>query len=294
MIARTDPVGVLCDLIEAGNGTLDATAVRERSNAEIEFLTSIGAVTAAEPSSIVTCRACDNDHVARLEFDPSTRRHWHFCPEAGRVTVEDTALATLRAEPQWLVDWFATALPLTPPVRKRELVRDIACYCGDAHVGGTALTVVLGIGMSVRRNLEALAAAIPAVPRTQLGLVLTTTADPPRRLALPHDYKLLDIREIVAFRDNGLTIDKAGLGAWLKGFRKRLDKPAAVGAGRPSRAQLTEKIFQARRARNIPVTDNRAEAKAIRAEMNLQYPDFNAPAGKTIERHLRQANTQKW
>src|ERR1700686_3747170 len=80
MIAWADPVGVLCELIEAGNGSLDATAVRERSNADIEFLSSIGAVTAAEPSSIVTCRACDNDHIARLEFDPSTRRHWHFCP----------------------------------------------------------------------------------------------------------------------------------------------------------------------------------------------------------------------
>jgi hypothetical protein len=292
MIAWADPVGVLCELIEAGNVSLDATAVRERSNAEIEFLSSIGAVTAAELSSVVTCRACDNDHIARLEFDPSTRKHWHFCPEAGNVTVEDAALATLRTESQWLVDWLATALPLTPPVRKRELVRNIAWYCGDAHVGGTVLTVVFGTRLSKCRNLEMLAAAIPAVPRTQLGLVLTTTADPPRRLALPHDYKLLDIREIVAFRDNDLTIDKAGLGAWLKGFGKRLDKPAAVGAGRPSRAQLTEKIFQARRARNIPMIVNRAEAKAIRAEL-LQFPDIDAPAEKTIERHLRRANTQK-
>jgi hypothetical protein len=293
MIARVDPVGVLCELIEAGNGSLDATAVRERSNAEIEFLTSIGAVTAAEPSSIVTCRACDNDHIARLVFDPSTRRHWHFCPEVGRVIVEDAALATLRAEVQWLVDRLATAVPLTPPVRKRELVRDIAWYCGDAHVGGTALTVVLGIGMSVRRNLEALAAAIPAVPRTQVGLVLTTTADPPRRLALPHDYKLLDIREIAAFRNNDLMIDKAGLGAWLKGFRKGLDKTSAVGAGRPSHAQLTKDIYQARRARNIPVTEKRAEAEAIRAEAESCFPNAKIPAVKTIERHMRQVNTRK-
>jgi hypothetical protein len=292
MIPWGDPVSVLCNIIEAGNGALDAAAVRERSNAEIEFLSSIGAVTAGELSSVVTCRACDNDHIARLEFDPSTKKHWHFCPEAGHVTVENAALATLRANPHWLVDWFATALPLTPPVRKRELVRDTAWYCGDAHVGGTALTVVLGIGMSVRRNLEALAAAIPAVPKTQLGLVLTTTADPPRRLALPHDYKMVDIRAIVAFRDNGLVIDKAGLGAWLKGFRKRLDKPTAVGVGRPSSAQLTERIFKARRARNIPIIDNRAEAKAIRAEF-LQYPDIDAPAEKTIERHLRLANARR-
>jgi hypothetical protein len=88
MIAWADPVGVLCELIEAGNGSLDATALRERSNAEIEFLSNIGALAAGEPSSVVTCRACDNDHLARLEFEPSTRRYWHFCPEAGRVTVK--------------------------------------------------------------------------------------------------------------------------------------------------------------------------------------------------------------
>ena len=207
--------------------------------------------------------------------------------------VEDTALATLRAEAQWLVDWLATAFPLTPPVRKRELVRDIAWYCGEAHVGGTALTVVLGIGLSMRQNLEALAAAVPAVPRTQLGLVLTTTADHPRRLALPHDYKLLDIREIVAFRNNDLMIDKARLGAWLKGFRKGLDKPAAVGAGRPSYAQLTKKIYQTRRARNIPVTVKRAEAEAIRAEAESGFPNAKIPTVKTIERHMRQVNTRK-
>jgi hypothetical protein len=291
MIASTDPVGFLCELIEAGNGSLDATAVRERSNAEIEFLHNIGALTAGEPSSVVTCRACDNDHIARLEFDSSTRRHWHFCPEAGHVTVEDAALGTLRAEPQWLVDWLATALPLTPPVRKRELVCDIAWYCGDAHVGGTALTVVLGTRLSKLCNLEALADAIPAVPASQLGLVLTTTAGPPRRLALSHRYKLLDLRHIVKFRDDALTIDRPGLGAWIKAFGKRLDQPSRLRAGRPSEAQLTERIFLERRALNIPMTDRRAEAEAIRAEMESQWPGRKAPAAKTIERHLRRANT---
>jgi hypothetical protein len=292
MIGWADPVGVLCELLEAGGGSLEARALHERFDAEIEFLSNIGAVTAAEPSSVLTCRVCDNDHIARLEFDPSTRRHRHFCPEAGYVTVEDTALATFRAEPQWLVDWLATALPLTQPVRKRELVRDIAWYCGEAHIGGTALTVVLGIGMSFRRNLEALTAALPVVPRAQLGLVLTTAANHPRGLALPHNYKLLDIREVVAFRNNDLMIDEAGLGAWAKGFRKGLDRPVAVRAGRPSNAQLTKEIYQARRTRNIPVTDKRAEAKAIRADAESHFPGATIPAVKTIERHMRRLNTR--
>jgi hypothetical protein len=98
--------------------------------------------------SIVTCRACDHDHMARLEFDPSTRKHWHFCPHAGRVTVEDAAPATLRANPQWVIEWLARALPLTPPVRSRALIHNIAWYCGEAHIDGNAVTIVLGTVLS--------------------------------------------------------------------------------------------------------------------------------------------------
>jgi hypothetical protein len=195
-----------------------------------------------------------------------------------------------RAEPQWLVEWLATALPLTPPVRKRVLVRDIAWYCGEAHTAGNALTVVLGTALSKLCNLEALAAAIPAVPACQLGLVLTTTAGPPRRLALPHRYKLLDLRQIVKFRDDALTIDRPGFGAWIKAFGKRLDQPSRLRAGRPSQAELTEKIFRDRRAHNLPMTDRRAEAEAIKAEIESQWPGRKAPAAKTIERHLRHAD----
>jgi len=121
--------------------------------------------------------------------------------------------------------------------------------------------------------------------------VLTTAARPPRRLALPHRYKLLDLRHIVKLHDDALTIDRSGLRAWIKAFGKRLDQPSRLRAGRPSEAQLTERIFRDRRALNIPMTDRRAEAEAIRAEMESQWPARKAPAAKTIERHLRRANT---
>ncbi len=291
MIAGVDPVGVFCDLVESGSGSIESETGSNRWPTEIAFLSRIGAVTAAEPPSVVTCRACDHDHIALLEFDPSSRRHWHFCPHAGRVMIEDTALATFRAEPHWLVDWLATAIPLTPPVRKRILVRDVAWYCGEAHLYGNALTVVLGTTLSKLCNLEALAAAIPAIPASQLGLVLTTTTRPPRRLALPHRYKLLEIRDIIKFRNDTLVMDKARVGAWIKAFGKRLDQPLRLRAGRPSQAHLSERVFRDRRALNIPMIDRRAEAEAIRAEIELHFPDQKAPAAKTIERHLRRANT---
>jgi hypothetical protein len=196
MIASTDPVGVLCELIEAGHASLGSTDLRERASAEIEFLYKIGALTAGEPSLVVTCRACDNDHIASVEFDPSTRRHWYFCPEAGRVMVEDAGLATLRVDPRWLVDWLVTALPITRPVRRRVLVPDLAWHLGDAHLAGVALTVVFAIGVCTQRNLDVLASALSRVPPAKFGVVLTTSAASPRRLMLPHGYAIVEFREI--------------------------------------------------------------------------------------------------
>jgi hypothetical protein len=54
---------------------------------------------------------------------------------------------------------------------------------------------------------------------------------------------------------------------------------------------LTKSIFRDRRTRNIPMTDNRAEAKEIKAEMEKQSPGRKAPAAKTIEKHLRRIPT---
>jgi hypothetical protein len=293
MIDWADPVGVLCELIEAGDGSLDATALRERSNAEIEFLSTIGAVTAAELSSVVTCRACDNDHIARLEFDPSTRRHWHFCPEAGNVTVEDAALATLRAEPQWLVDWLVTALPITPPLRRRVLVPALAWHLGDAYISGAELTVVFAIGVCTQRNLDALALAVSTVPPAKFGVVLTTSGAPSRWLTLPHGYEIVELRQIARAEQNCLALDKTKLLGWIKGLRKGLDKPAQLNVGRPSDKTLIHEIFRERRAQALPWVNQTTEAGKIRAEIASRHPKRDPPAVKTIERHLSRMSKGK-
>jgi hypothetical protein len=137
-----DPVNLLCDLIEARVGSFEASALPDQWDAAIGFLSNIGAVTKGGPLSVLTCRECDGDHPVRLEFDPRTRRHWHFCPEAGRVTVEDDVLATVLVDPEWVLNWLVTAMPITPPVRRRVLVPALAWHLGDAHIGGTELAVV--------------------------------------------------------------------------------------------------------------------------------------------------------
>jgi hypothetical protein len=286
MIASIDPVNLLCDLVEASVGSLEAKALPDRWGGSIDCLSNIGAVTKGGSLSVLTCRACHDDHPVHLKFDPKTRRHWHFCPEAGRVMVEDEGLATICVDPEWVLDWLVTALPITPPVRRRVLVPALAWHLGDAHIGGTALAVVFAIGMCKQPNLGALASAISAAPRADFGIVLTTSAAPPRPLRLPHGYEFLELREIARSEKDRLAIDKAKLVAWIKGLRKGLNKPVQLRAGRPSDAALVDKVFRERRTRKLPLVNQRTEAGKIRDEIALNRPERDPPAAKTIERHL--------
>jgi hypothetical protein len=132
-----------------------------------------------------------------------------------------------------------------------------------------------------------LAAAISAAPPADLGIVLATSASPPRPLRLPHGYQFLDLREIARPEKDCLAIDKTKFGGWIKGLRKGLDKPAQLHAGRPSDATLVHEIFRERRTRKLPLVKKRTEAKEIRAEIALRHPERDPPAVKTIEGHLR-------
>jgi hypothetical protein len=282
-----DPVNLLCDLIEARVGSFDADALRSEAARAIEFLLKIGALVPGQVTRALTCRVCHEDHPVHLEFDSSTRRHWHFCPEAGRVTVDDHALATVCVDPDWLLEWLVREFPIKLPVRRRTLMPGLVWHLGDASVGETELTVVFAVGTSARQNLDALASAICTVPPAKLGLVLTTSVAQPRWLRLPHGYQFLDIREIACAENDRLIIHKKKLLGWVKGLRKGLDKPARLHVGRPSEADLVNQIFRERRARNLPVINQRIEARAIRDEITSQYPDHNLPHVKTIEGHLR-------
>jgi len=282
-----DSVNLLSNLIEARVDSFEASTLPDQWGGSIDFLSNIGAVTKGGLLSALTCRACHDDHPVHLEFDPSTRRHWHFCPEAGRVVVEDDVLATIRVDPEWVLDWLVTALPITPPVRRRVLIPALAWHLGDVHIGGTELTIVFAIGVSTQRNLDALAIAVSTVPPAKFSLVLTTSGAPPRRLKLPHGYQFLDLRDIARPEEDYLAIDKTKLLGWIKGLRKGLNKPAQLRAGRPSDAALVHEIFRERRAQALPLFNQRGEAGKIRDEIALRHPERDPPAVKTVERHLR-------
>ena len=196
-MASPDPVDLLCNLMDAGVETFEAAVLRNRRGDAVDCLMRIGALVSGQRLSVITCGACDEDHSVQLEFDPATRQHFHFCPEAGRVTVPDADIETIAVDPRWLIDWLMAELPIVPPARHRELVRDRAWFLGDAIVRGTSLRVVFARGISSYGDLDAVAASLPPVRRDSVGLVITTRADLPNKVHLPHAYVVLSLREIV-------------------------------------------------------------------------------------------------
>jgi len=223
-----------------------------------------------------------------VEFDAGTGRSHHFCPEAGRVALDDADLATLCFDPEWLLNWLEEALPVVPPARHRVLVPDRAWHLGEAVIGATSVMTVFVRGISSVTDLDRFAAVLDPIAPADLGLVVTTTTDRPRRTALPHDHVFLDLREIAEMGEEGFVLDRSRLGACIKGLLRKSNRPVRDRRGRPSEKALVRRIHRERRERHLPVISRLAEAKEIRQEIASRYPDRELPAVKTISGHLRQ------
>jgi hypothetical protein len=287
----TDPVSALCELAEASGDRFRATALIGRYGTSLRLLTDLGAIEAGAPLRTVTCHACHGDHPATVEFDAATRRHSHFCPEAGLVTVDDADLATLQFNPLWLVEWLVRELPIIAPIRRRALVPGRVWHLGDARCGEALLTVVLARQVSSQGDLDLLASALGTLPPADLGVVATSSADVAQRVALPHGYRFLDLREVVRTKEYQLTLDSAKLGSWVKATRSGTAKRAQSRSGRPSEKALVEQFYNERRSRGIPMVNISAEARDIEVEFSKRFPDKAPPHQATIRKHMPRLTT---
>jgi hypothetical protein len=236
----------------------------------------LGAIEPSAPIRTVTCRACDSDHPATVEFDTATRRHSYFCPEAGFVTVDDADLVALRFNPGWLVEWLVRELPISPPVRRQELVQNRAWYLGNVICGDTLITVIFARQVSSQAALGQLASGLRTVHPADKGLVITTSQNVVRHIPLPNGYEFLELREIMKATEGGLTLDTTRLGSWIRGISITTGKGASGRSGRPSPEARIIQIYRDRRSRGQP-SQHRAEAIAICEELARQAPGQTVP-----------------
>jgi hypothetical protein len=283
---RDKPATLLPDLIESGFGDRPAALLRAEFPTALGYLERIGALKPSSTLRTICCGACDTDHQAVVEFNVVTGRASHFCPESGWVDDTDDDLASLRFDPEWLLDWLERAFSVMPPQRRRVLLTGRVWHIGEAVLGKTSLTIVLARGLVGQGERNTLLAALAQVPPTEIGIVLTTTTGLPTEFPAPHRYCTLGLREILRTKEDGLVIDQARFAAFVREFSRRTRKPIAGEGGRHSDAMSLLDIFQERRARSLPYRSKSAEAKGIIAEWPAHYPDREPPGYSTIRKYL--------
>jgi hypothetical protein len=285
----TDPVSLLCELAEASGDEFQGTDLNTRSGAPLSILIEAGAVGPGDLSLTVTCRACDRDHPAAVEFDGARGRYMYFCPEAGEVEADRADLNTLRYNPGWLIDWLVAEFPIVPPVRRRALVPGNVWHLGDARCGETLLTVILARRVSSQVVLDKVAAELAALPPADLGVVVTSSSNVTTRVSLPFGYRFLDLREVM--REPWFTLDRAKLGFWVRAMRTGTGKQAQRRPGRPSDKALVERFYTERRRCGTPVVSISAEARAIAQRFTDRFPDRAPPHLATIRKHIPRETT---
>lgn len=285
-----DLQSLLYAVAESHAGAFRIADLAARFGGGIEQLVRLGALSNDAPSKIVTCRACDEDHVAEVEFDPTSRRYTSFCPTAGRVDVPATDVQTCRFEVEWLISALASALHMGK-LRPLSLARDRIWKLGRLTIGSLPVDVVFARHLAGDGGFDALAAALEDQRPATVGLVLTTTRTLPRRAALPHGYRVVDLFEVVAIGPNGLAADDVALADWCSTSKGRRRSPQRGRAGRPTQRTAILAIRRERIAAGVALQSKTREAEAIRDELARGGPGDRSPAVKTILKILQSVSS---
>jgi hypothetical protein len=280
----------ICDLIEQPRARIGASFLEARCG-EADRLADIGLVQQGVAPSTIACRACDGDHAATIEFDNLARRHFHFCPVAGRVEIDPRDLRVLEIRAEAMVDLLVAAFPVLPAIN-RELVAGKVWHLGEAIVGGTSLTLIFACRIGSRPAFGALASAIATVPPTEIGMIITCGPLPDPRLSLPYRYTVVSLREIASVQENRLVISQQRIAAHIRAVPGNQVRIRA-GAGRPSAEELVVDAHDRRRQRGEPFVSITAEARSIVSDLKTTNPD-RAPLGvSTVRRHLRKLRSSE-
>jgi hypothetical protein len=285
-----DPVDVLLDLLETGSGSIPARPLRERFPDALVYLEQIGAVQPDAILTEVTCDECHFHHSAALEFDTSRHAYRFFCPDAGFVIVADADIAGVRVNPAWLMDWLAGSLSFISQIRRRSLIESRAWLLGETVLDGTTVAVALVLGRVGAYEQDALIQVLSRFQPSEIGIVLTTSAELPSALLAPYRYHSLEVREIVCAKTDGLALDYSRLTARVIQFLRGAKATKGTG-GRSSPAENIRKFFEERRNGGIAYRYKSGEATEIRNAWPARFPGQKVPGHSTIRNALPAARS---
>lgn len=236
--------------------------------------------------SVVRCSGCYEDHSAEVTYDAASRRSWIFCPKAGRVEIDDAALATLHLDTRWLPDQLARALcvALRPP--RLTLVEGAAWLLGDTVVGSTKVSVALAVGIRGTSEVDQLIAGLGRRKVLELGVLLFAGCQLPEYVGAVSRYAAVSLDQLAYIEDGWIRVEQGRLSAWIRGLLQGEMRPVKTGRGRLSKDGQVLAIFEGRRRRGERYESKNAESAAILSEWLSLYPDEKPPGHSTVRKHL--------
>ena len=284
-----DLVQLVCDLYEAPDGTFVVATIEPELTSSFEILRSMAALQPGPSLTSVTCQTCGTDHAVDTEPAATSRRYTYFCPFAGRVPLNDTDLATVRLDYEWLVSWLSQALGITSHGRRRAVVSDHVWHVGDAVCGQTNVTIVFARRIVSPSALDRLASELRAIHPAEKGLVITTSPNFARQIRLPGGYEIIQLPVIARESESRLILDHQRLGSWIRGMEPATAKGGKGRIGRPlGPFETVARIYRQRRETRVRFVSERAEAKAILNEWPKYASDQEPPHISSVRRYLKQ------
>lgn len=277
----SDPLQALLKLCDAPGRAHRRAQLIERFGGTAECLITSGALVRCANLASIFCYECEEGHPARIERDGGTGQHWYFCPEAGRVEVDDADPIAFRFDIDWLLEQLAKAVP-TLSFRPTTLIEDRAWFIGLAITGRTEWNAIFTRRILGLNHLDELSANLRSLPPAEVSLALTTTPAHPHNIPLPAHSTFVDLTDVASWQHGAIVLDQGRLRAWLRAAKDR--RPAAGSYG--SFAKQVEEIERARADRGVARQAVHADAKAFLDEWADHFPDAKPPGLSTVRRHL--------
>jgi hypothetical protein len=281
-----DAIDLFARLASRGRHDIPAASLRTQFGANVDFLLWQGALIAGRPLTNIVCPGCDEDHPVAIEFDSTIGRSSCFCPSAGRVLVEDCRLETFRVQTNWLARRAASVLEIAPSPPSRELMTDRVWWLGDRNVGSTKVSFALSLGIRGEAATDELTTGLKKRQPADLGILLTSQCMIPDAIGSASGYHPVDLGEVLRLDAQGIALDHARLGRWVRALLNQGKKSMAAHVGRPSVRERVLFIFGERRIRQLHYKSKSSEAKAIMEVWQSHFPDLKIPSLSAVRGHL--------
>ena len=189
-------------------------------------LIAAGALVEMAPSETIFMPIDLDDQAVAFEWEPDLHAHAVFHPADGWVHVDEHARRRYRLDFPWLLRVIAQQLRVPVATRPASLVPDQLWDLGEAWLGRRKATVLFARRLGQIDGLDLVCDALTRRVGRPPGILLTSTRQMPRHVAIPGQHRVLHLTECMRGDVPGFAIDTDVISGVLSGIRPQ--RPARL------------------------------------------------------------------